>query len=200
MFSWKKHFLYQIDYQHWANDRLFEALAHLTDPALHRADAPAVGSLLQLLARQHADLQHGWAHLCNQPVPAATEAGDFRAACQALRQDIRGLQHWLEQLPDEFFDSQIAYHTRHHQSCSDWSRDLLSQLLQQLAFRRGQMVALAAVLGAPVVAWTSSTTSAMCAPHWIIWPTHPPSHDLVPQMVFRSWPPILEPLAADKQG
>lgn len=151
MFSWKKHFLYQIDYQHWANDRLFEALAHLTDPALHRADAPAVGSLLQLLARQHADLQHGWAHLCNQPVPAATEAGDFRAACQALRQDIRGLQHWLEQLPDEFFDSQIAYHTRHHQSCSDWSRDLLSQLLQQLAFRRGQMVALAAVLGAPVV-------------------------------------------------
>lgn len=151
MFSWKKHYLYQIDYQHWANDRLFEALAHLNEAALASADVPYVGSLLQLLARQHADLLQWWAYLRGQPAPAVAEASDFRAACQALRQDVRGLQHWLEQQPDEFFDSQIDYQTRHQQQCRDWSRDLLSQLLLQLAFQRGQMAAMAARLGAPAV-------------------------------------------------
>ncbi len=151
MFSWKKHFLYQIDYQHWANDRLFEALAHLNESALSSVDAPHVGSLLQLLARQHSELLWWWAHLRGEPARGGAEPRDFRAACQALRQDVRALQHWLENQPDEFFDSQVEYRTRHQQQCRDWSRDLLSQLSLQLAFLRGQMAAVAARLGAPAI-------------------------------------------------
>ena len=91
------------------------------------------------------------------------EAGDFRhLPCAATGYPRPAAIGWNNcRMSSSIPRSLIT--PRHHQSCR-LSRDPLSQLLQQLAFRRGQMVAPSAFgAGRPVVGLrTSSTISAMC--------------------------------------
>ena len=129
----EKHFLYQIDYQHWANDRLFEALAHLNESALSSVDAPYVGSLLQLLARQHSELLWWWAHLRGEPARGGAEPR-FRAACGlCARMCAPCSTGWKTSLTNSSIP-QVEYRTVIPAAMSRLGRDLLSQLSLQLAF------------------------------------------------------------------
>ena len=77
MFGWKKHFLYQIDYQYWANQQLFEALSRLTDAAL-AADA----HILPLLAQMHTEVVR-WGDYLGAP-PAEVVVPNHDPACAAI--------------------------------------------------------------------------------------------------------------------
>lgn len=149
MFSWKKHFLYQIDYQYWANERVFSALSHLTAEALTQA-LPAAASIQQLLRHMHSDMARWAGYMGAEAECVSLDAcADVRTITQALRHDVRGLQHWLEKCPDDYFDRQLSYRDNHEQLHTDWARDMLTHLLQSLTHLRGQLVAHASHLGAP---------------------------------------------------
>jgi uncharacterized damage-inducible protein DinB len=146
MFGWKKHCLYQIDYQYWANQQLFDALSRLTDAAL-----AADGHVLPLLAQMHAEVLRWGEHL-GAPAAEAVPHGDLRSLAQALRHQVRALQHWLESCPETFFERQLEYTDNHHRRHSDWARDMLTQLLTGMTHLRGQIVVFASLLGAPMPA------------------------------------------------
>jgi len=146
MFGWKKHFLYQIDYQYWANQQLFEALSRLTDAAL-----AADGHILPLLAQMHTEVVR-WGDYLGAPPAEVVPHGDLRSAVQALRQQVRGLQHWLESCPEIFFEQQLEYSDNHHQRHCDWVRDMLTQLLTGMTHLRGQIGVFASQQGAPLPA------------------------------------------------
>lgn len=148
MFSWKKHFLYQIDYQYWANERLFEALSHLTAEALTQTLPSA--SVQQLLRHMHGDMLR-WASYLGAGLGHADLDGgaDVRSVTQALRHDMRVLQHWLEACPEDYFDHQLHYSDSHRQAHTDWARDMLTHLLLSLTHQRGLLVACASHQGAP---------------------------------------------------
>lgn len=152
MFSWKKHFLYQIDYQHWANDRLFEALAHLNESALSSPEGLYFGSMIHTLNHMYVVQQIWWSRLRGEISALTLNAQphpDWRSICQALRHDVRALQHWLEQQDEAFFDSQISYRNSQQTEFSDWVRDLLTHMMTHMVHHRGQISAVATRLGAP---------------------------------------------------
>ncbi len=144
MFGWKKHFLYQIDYQYWANQQLFDALSRLTDAAL-----TADSHVLPLLTQMHGELAR-WGEYLGAASVEASPQNDLRGLAQTLRQQVRGLQHWLESCPESFFERQLEYTDNHHQRHCEWARDMLTQLLTSLTYLRGQIVVFASQQGAPV--------------------------------------------------
>ena len=67
----------------------------------------------------------------------------------ALRQEMRGLQHWLEMKPDAFFESEIAYRSTESKERRNWVRDVLTHMMGHMVHHRGQVSAAATRLGAP---------------------------------------------------
>jgi uncharacterized damage-inducible protein DinB len=155
MYSWKSHSIVHADYQHWANEVLFEALDRLKPEALDQGTPALPGSLRQNLLDMHRFLQHWSARLRDMPTnarAATPEPADWRALKTAVRQEIRDLENWLEAQSEEFFDDKIDYtdHAGNHQQV--WARDALDHLFSHLAQRRGEAAALAMQLGAPRLA------------------------------------------------
>jgi uncharacterized damage-inducible protein DinB len=152
MYTWKKYFVVQADYQHWANEVLFTSLDHLqpevidSDQGLffnsihHTIDHMLLVSQLWLARLQGEKLSVNF-KVINHP--------DWRDLKLSLRRETRKLQAWLEAQPPEFLDSQIEYTGSEGKLHTMWVRDVLAHLLTHYAHHRGQVSAVLTRLGAP---------------------------------------------------
>jgi uncharacterized damage-inducible protein DinB len=151
--SFKQYFLYQTDYQHWADDVLFNALDRLDEASRKETCKLFFGSihgtldhLLFFFRKWNARLKgeqyaHGYSTVL---------IGDWRELKNALRQEVRDMQRWLEQQPEEFFDSKLTYRrTVSHEEKDVWVRDALTHVYTYAALERGHISAAASALGAP---------------------------------------------------
>lgn len=151
--SFKQYFLYQTDYQHWANDRLFNALDRLDDETRHTEQKlffgdihHSVDHLLFFYRKWHARLKgEGQSANYNEQLHQ-----DWRELKNAIRQEIRDMQRWLEHQPEAFFDTKLHYHrTLNHEEQGVWVRDALTHLFTYASLERGHVSAAASALGAP---------------------------------------------------
>jgi len=151
--GFKQYFLYQADYQHWANDALFDALDHLDEDRRHAPQKLFYGSI-------HGSLDHllfffrKWiARLKGEAFSAGYSQagqGEWRDIKNALRQEIRDFQRWLEQQPEEFFDGRLTYRrSLNHELRETWVRDALTHLFTYASLERGHVSAAGSALGAP---------------------------------------------------
>ena len=151
--SFKQYFLYQTDYQHWANDMLFNALDRLDEDTRHEARKLFFGSihgtldhLLFFLRKWQARLKgEQYAQVYGEALHA-----DWRELKNALRQEIRDLQRWLECQPEAFFDARVSYRrTLSREETGVWVRDALTHMFTYAALERGHLSAAGSALGAP---------------------------------------------------
>lgn len=152
MYTWKSYYVVQADYQHWANEALFAALAHLRPETLEadeglfsRSIHHTVEHMLALaqlwLARLQGADPHDVAREPHHPI--------WRELLTALRLEIRRLEKWLETQPDAFFEAEVHYTDRDGQAMTMWVRDALNHLYTEYAHLRGEIAAAASRLGAP---------------------------------------------------
>lgn len=152
MYTWKRHYVVLADYQHWANEALFAALAHLKPEALesdqglfHRSlhrtlDHMLAVSQLWLARLQGADSRLNYRDI-RYPV--------WRELLAAVRHETRRIEEWLEAQPDAFFEGEIHYTDSDGKPRVLWVRDALNHLFSHYAHQRGQLAAAAIRLGAP---------------------------------------------------
>lgn len=151
--NFKNYFIYQADYQHWANDVLFNAVDRLDDEERTNAKTLYFGSIhdsvdhlvyfhRKWLARLKGEaFTEGYAGRAHQ---------DWRELKNVLRHEVRTLQHWLEQQSDAYFDSQLSFRrTLNHETKGVWVRDALTHVFTYAALERGHISAAASSLGAP---------------------------------------------------
>jgi len=149
----KQYFIYQADYQHWANDILFNALDRLSDEARYSEQKLFFGSIHNTVDHL-LFFYHKWFARLKGESQAATYTGtvhpDWRELKNALRQELRSMQRWLEQSPDSYFDSQIHYHrTLNREEQGVWVRDALTHIYTYASLERGHISAAGSALGAP---------------------------------------------------
>ncbi len=152
MYTWKNHFIIQADYQHWANEVLFNALEHLTPDSLssdqglffrsihHTVDHMLLVSQVWLARLQGENLSVNY-RVIQHP--------DWRGLQNALRLETRKLQGWLDAQAEEFYDREFEYTGSDHRPRRMWVRDALTHLFTHYAHHRGQVSAVATRLGAP---------------------------------------------------
>lgn len=152
MITWKKHFIYLADYQHWANEKLFESLDHLTDVARKSDQDLFFHSVHHTLDHLLVVNRLWWARLRGQALTVnfnTIEVHDWRLLKHTLQQESRQFQHWLESQPDVFFEMSLSYAGDDGKSNENWSRDILSHIFTHASHHRGQVSAVATRLGAP---------------------------------------------------
>lgn len=152
MYTWKSYYVVQTDYQHWANEVLFESLGHLKPETLaadeglffksihHTVDHMLVVSQLWLARLQGADASFNFRDI-QHPV--------WRELQSALRHETRRLEEWLEAQPDAFFEGEVHFAGGDGKPRTMWVRDVLNHLFTHYAHHRGQVSAVATRLGAP---------------------------------------------------
>lgn len=152
MYTWKNHFVIQADYQHWANEVMFDALSHLTADSLacdqglffgsihHTVDHMLMVSRVWLARLQGENLSVNYREI-HHP--------DWRELQNALRRETRKLQDWLEAQADAFYDGEIEFAGSDGRARRMWVRDALTHLYTHYAHHRGQISAVATRLGAP---------------------------------------------------
>lgn len=152
MYSWKSHFIVLADYQHWANEVLFNSLAHLQDDVIgseqglyfnsihHTVDHLLVVNQVWF-ARLHGETLEVNYRVINNP--------DFRELKQCMRRESRKLQSWLDTQPETFFEEEISFVGSDGKAHSMWVRDALTHLFTHYAHHRGQVSAVTTRLGGP---------------------------------------------------
>lgn len=148
----KKHFVYQADYQHWANDMLFNAVDSLDEGARQSDQGISFDSIHKTVNHILIVTRNWMARLKQESVTTTAEEhfiADWKDLKNALRHEYRAMQRWLEAQPESFFDDQIEYRENHHTSRMIWVRDALTQIMTHAAHQRGQVAAIAVRLGAP---------------------------------------------------
>lgn len=148
----KKHFVYQADYQHWANDVLFASLDVLDDEARRGNQGMVFESLHKTLNHILVVTRNWMSRLRQEQKPLVREelfVADWKELKHALRQEFRDMQRWLEAQPDSFFDGQVSDLGPQGDSRMIWVRDALTHVMTHAAHQRGQVVAIAVRLGAP---------------------------------------------------
>lgn len=152
MISWKNHFLYQVDYQHWANDKLFESCDKLSDEARKR-DAGLFFKSIHGTANHLLVVNLLWlGRLQGEPKDYRLNQQifeDWRELKTALKQTVRQTQHWLQAQPPEYFEGELAYRTVAGLEQRDWIHDVLTHFVTHYAHHRGQISGIATQLGAP---------------------------------------------------
>lgn len=151
MTTLKKHFIYQADYQHWANDMLFAALDTLDEDARQ-------GNQGMVFENIHKSMNHilvvtrSWmARLKQENQIVGREellVAEWKELKNALRLEFREAQRWLEAQPEAFFDEQISYLDTNNQARQIWVRDALTHIMTHAAHLRGQVTTIAVRLGA----------------------------------------------------
>lgn len=152
----QSHFRRQIDYQLWANQALFEALARLEAEAL----AQPAGGLSFLTIADTADHLLAelrlWARrLRGEAVEVERSTirhEDWSELKHLLQRELRSLRHWLEERPEGFYDERLAYFRTGGEICHATVADVLTQLMLHLTHQRAQIAAAAIRLGAPAPA------------------------------------------------
>ncbi|WP_137939647.1 DinB family protein [Chitinivorax sp. B] len=153
MITWKKHFLYQTDYQHWANDQLFVAVDQLDEGALGQVGGLYYESVLGTANHMLVAWLNWWARMQGVTPPHAQTVklhGDWRSVKHALRHETRAFQHWLELQQDPFYENSVTYHTTANHENTSWVPDVLTHMMTSMAHHRGQLSVIAVRLGAPL--------------------------------------------------
>lgn len=152
MYSWKSHFVVLADYQHWANEVLFNSLDHLqpevigSDQGLyfksihHTVDHLLLVSQVWLARMRGESLEANYREI-NQP--------DFRELKQILRRETRKLQSWLDEQPETFFEAEMSFAGSDGKPRGMWVREALTHLFTHYAHHRGQISAVITRLGGP---------------------------------------------------
>jgi uncharacterized damage-inducible protein DinB len=151
--DFKQYFIYQADYQHWANDVLFNALDRLDETSRTDPKTLFFGSI-------HGSVDHlgffysKWLARLKGETRTTRYTGiqhtDWRQLKNSLRHEIRALQTWLEQQPDTFLDERLNYkRTLSHEEKGVWVRDALTHIFTYGSLERGHISAAASALGAP---------------------------------------------------
>ncbi|HQR51402.1 MAG TPA: DinB family protein [Methylophilaceae bacterium] len=153
--DFKQYFLYQTDYQHWANNVMLGALDRLDDEArqstlkiysgtIHNSIDHLVFFHRKWLARLKGE-QRATTYSC------ATHH-DWRKLKENLRYELRQMQHWLERQPEDFFCSSLNYQrSRSGEQQGVWVRDALTHIYTYAATERGSISLAGSMLGAPLV-------------------------------------------------
>lgn len=153
MYTWKSYFVVQADYQHWANERLFEALGHLKQEYIDNEHGLFFQSIHQSIDHLLLVSQVWQARLRGEEIAAPNyrivHEPDWRTLENKLRRETRRLQDWLDQQPDTWYEGQIAYVGHDGKLNSNWVRDALTQVFNHYAHARGQVAALLAHLEMP---------------------------------------------------
>jgi uncharacterized damage-inducible protein DinB len=152
MYSWKRYFTVQADYQSWANNALFESLGHLKTDVLERDEGLLFKSIHHTLDHLLAVSQLWLARL--QGVELTMNFREiqhpvWRELQHAMRHETRHLQEWLEAQPESYFETEIQFTSSDGTTRSMWVRDLLTYLFNDYTHYRGQISAVATRLGAP---------------------------------------------------
>ncbi len=151
--DFKHYFIYQADYQHWANDVLFNALDRL-DEASRTAPKTLYFGSIHGSVDHLGFFYHKWlARLKGETQPESytgVRYTDWQQLKDSLRHETRALQYWLEQQPAAFFDERLNYRrTLSHEEKGVWVRDALTHVFTYGALERGHISAAASSLGAP---------------------------------------------------
>jgi uncharacterized damage-inducible protein DinB len=149
------HFLRQTDYQLWANQVLFAALARLEPEVLHQPQGLHSRSIAH--TTEHVLLvSRLWAgRLRGAPEEVDLKAfthSDWSQLKHALQHELRSFRHWLEVQPAGFFDERVAYPRTGGEICHCSVADVLAHLMNNFTHHRAQIAAVATRLGAPVAA------------------------------------------------
>lgn len=151
--DFKQHFLYQTDYQHWANDALFNALDRLDDEARASPQKLFFGSLHNSVDHLAFFHRKWFARLKGESQAmryTGTMHTGWRELKNSLRQEIRAMQRWMERQPQDFFDSRLRYRrTMSQEENSVWVRDAFTHIFTYASLERGHVSAAASALGAP---------------------------------------------------
>ncbi len=151
--DFKQYFIYQADYQHWANDVLFNALDRLDDATRTDTKTLYYGSIHNNVDHLAFFYRKWLARLQGNAFTetyAARQHSDWKDVKSNIRQEIRAMQHWLEGQPETFFDSRISYRrTLNHEEHGVWVRDALTHIFTYGAIERGRISAAASAVGAP---------------------------------------------------
>lgn len=153
-YAWKSYFVVQVDYQLWANDRMFAALGRL--------DAP---SLIQDMGLFFHNIHHTVDHilLVNRLWLARLRGEsskvdfskiaypDWNPLIESTQAHMREWQLWLEGCDDAFFERELAYVTSKGEHEQMWVRDVLTHMMTHQAHHRGQISAVITRLGYPVL-------------------------------------------------
>jgi uncharacterized damage-inducible protein DinB len=153
MITWKKYFVYQVDYQFWANDKLFASLDLLDEAARHSPQGLFFDSVHKTVDHILAVNRLWLARLKGDSVSVdfkKVQCPDWRELKNALRHEVRDMQHWLEARPDDFFDAEVSYASSDGKLKNNWARDILTHMMTHMVHHRGQVSAVATRLGAPV--------------------------------------------------
>lgn len=148
----KKHFIYQVDFQHWANDKLFESLDVLDEEARRGNQGMEFESLHKTLNHILVVTRSWQARLKQEHRPGVREeifVPEWKELKHVLRQEFRDLQRWLEGQPEAFFDERIGDPGPQDSARLVWVCDALTQIMTHAAHLRGQAVAVAVRLGSP---------------------------------------------------
>jgi uncharacterized damage-inducible protein DinB len=152
MYTWKSYYVVQADYQHWANEALFSALAHLRPETLEADQGLYRKSVHQTVDHMLAQAQLWLARLQGaDPQVGPRESGHpvWRELLTALRLETRRLEKWLESRPDAFFEGEVHYTDSDGKARTMWVREVLNHLYTEYAHLRGEIAAVANRLGAP---------------------------------------------------
>ncbi|PHV12696.1 DinB family protein [Chitinimonas sp. BJB300] len=154
MISWKNHFLYQVDYQHWANDKLLASCDKLSDEVRKHEEGLPFRSI-------HGTVNHllvinlKWlGRLQGEPKDYKLDQqlfDEWRELKLALKQTMRQTQHWVEAQPESYFVGELHFKTSAGVEQHNWIHDVLTHFATDCAHYRGQIAGLAVRLGAPTV-------------------------------------------------
>lgn len=151
--SWKNYFIYQTDYQHWANEILFASLDHLDDTSRHSAQGLFFDNIHHTVDHMLV-VSRNWMWRLkqdNQSIGYGTVLHpEWKELKTALRRDMRDMQRWLESQPEPFFETCLTYTSANNQHRDNWVRDILTHMMSHMVHHRGQVSAVATRLGAPV--------------------------------------------------
>lgn len=151
--DFKQHFLYQTDYQHWANDALFNAIDRLDQEARVSSQQLYFGSLHNSMDHLLFFYRKWFARLKGEsraPRYSGTVHTDWHELKNNMRHEIRAMQRWLERQPQDYFDGRLIYRrTMSQQENSVWVRDAYTHIFTYASLERGYISAIARTLGAP---------------------------------------------------
>jgi uncharacterized damage-inducible protein DinB len=151
--DFKQQFIYQIDYQHWANDALFNALDRLNDEARTSPQQLYCGNIHNSIDHLLYFYDKWFTRLKGEDLAAGyacTQHSDWRELKNTMRHEVREMQRWLERQPQDFFDERLFFkRISNRQENSIWVRDALTHVFTFAALERGKISAVAAALGAP---------------------------------------------------
>ncbi|BCB25615.1 damage-inducible protein DinB [Sulfurimicrobium lacus] len=153
MTTLKKHFVYQADYQHWANDTLFAALDVLDEDARQSHQGMIFENIHKTVNHILVATRNWMTRLKQDNQSVGREElfmADWKELKNVLRLEFREAQRWLEAQPEAFFDEQIGYFDTDNQPRQIWVRDALTHIMTHAAHLRGQVTSVAVRLGAPV--------------------------------------------------